>query len=69
VRGLIMIEGAVPGAKGGWITIRDAVKKRLPEGVPTPGAFRLPDAANGKPAEAAETAAPAESAAPAGQGA
>jgi large subunit ribosomal protein L3 len=69
VRGLIMIEGAVPGAKGGWITIRDAVNKRLPEGVPTPGAFRLPDAANGKPAEAAETAAPAESAAPAGQGA
>jgi large subunit ribosomal protein L3 len=69
VRGLVMIEGAVPGAKGGWITIRDAVKKRLPEGVPTPGAFRLPDAANGKPAEAAETAAPAESAAPAGQGA
>ena len=45
-RGLIMIEGAVPGAKGGWITIRDAVKKKLPEGgVPMPGKFRLPDAA------------------------
>jgi large subunit ribosomal protein L3 len=29
-RGLILVEGAVPGAKGGWITVRDAVKKALP---------------------------------------
>ena len=29
-RGLILVEGAVPGAKGGWITVRDAVKKKLP---------------------------------------
>src|SRR5471030_3543279 len=36
-RGLIMIEGAVPGSKGGWITVRDAVKKALPEGAPKPG--------------------------------
>src|SRR3954470_5581668 len=42
-RGLILVEGAVPGGKGGWLTIRDAVKKRLPEGgVPMPGKFRLP---------------------------
>ena len=47
-RGLIMIEGAVPGSKGGWVTIRDAVKKSLPEGAPVPGAFR-----NG-PVEAAQ---------------
>jgi large subunit ribosomal protein L3 len=26
-RGLIMVEGSVPGAKGGWIMVRDAVKK------------------------------------------
>ncbi|WP_237154908.1 50S ribosomal protein L3 [Oryzibacter oryziterrae] len=39
-RGLILVEGAVPGAKGGWILVRDAVKKKLPEGVPTPGKFR-----------------------------
>jgi large subunit ribosomal protein L3 len=39
-RGLIMIEGAVPGAKGGFILIRDAVKKALPKDVPMPGAFR-----------------------------
>ena len=39
-RGLIMVEGAVPGASGGWILVRDAVKRSLPEGVPMPGAFR-----------------------------
>jgi hypothetical protein len=26
-RGLIMVKGAVPGSKGGWVTIKDAVKK------------------------------------------
>ena len=40
-RGLILIEGAVPGAKGGWITVRDAVKKAAPKDLPTPGKFRL----------------------------
>ncbi len=44
-RGLIMVEGAVPGVKGGWITVRDAVKKRLPDGVPKPGKFKLADGA------------------------
>ena len=44
-RGLIMIQGAVPGSKGGWIVVRDAVKKALPDGVPTPGAFRASAAA------------------------
>jgi large subunit ribosomal protein L3 len=43
-RGLVLVEGAVPGAKGGWITLRDAVKKAPPKDVPTPGKFRLPDA-------------------------
>src|SRR5436853_366398 len=32
-RGLILVEGAVPGSKGGWIAVRDAVKKKLPDGV------------------------------------
>ena len=36
-RGLILVEGAVPGAKGGWITVRDAVKKTLPKDAPKPG--------------------------------
>ena len=51
-RGLILVEGAVPGAKGGWILVRDAVKKKLPEGVPTPGKFRK--AAPAATAEAGE---------------
>ena len=44
-RGLILVEGAVPGVKGGWIMVRDAVKKTLPSGVPKPGKFKLADAA------------------------
>jgi large subunit ribosomal protein L3 len=53
-RGLILVEGAVPGAKGGWITVRDAVKKTLPKEAPKPGKFRLPDGdgAAAAPAEA-----------------
>jgi large subunit ribosomal protein L3 len=39
-RGLVMVKGAVPGSKGGWVTIRDAVKKKAPEGLPTPAAIR-----------------------------
>ena len=52
-RGLILIEGAVPGAKGGWITVRDAVKKAPPKDLPTPGKFRLAGE-NGAAAEAKE---------------
>ena len=44
-RGLILVEGAVPGHKGGWITLRDAVKKKLPDGIARPGRFRLPTSA------------------------
>jgi len=40
-RGLILVEGAVPGARGGWIRVRDAVKKALPKEVPHPGKFRM----------------------------
>ena len=52
-RGLILVEGAVPGADGGWITVRDAVKKTLPKDAPKPGKFRLPDG-DGAAAPAAE---------------
>jgi large subunit ribosomal protein L3 len=41
-KGLILVQGAVPGAKGGWILVRDAVKLPLPEGAPQPGSFLLP---------------------------
>ena len=39
-RGLIMIKGAVPGSKGGWVTVKDAVKKKMPDGVPFPAALK-----------------------------
>ena len=55
-RGLIMVKGAVPGAKGGWVSISDAVKKPLPEAAPLPAGLR----SNAKAAEdtaAEETAA------------
>jgi large subunit ribosomal protein L3 len=40
VRGLIMIKGAVPGSKGGWVTVKDAVKKPVPEHVILPAALK-----------------------------
>ncbi len=52
-RGLLLLEGAVPGAKGGWITVRDAVKKQLPKDVPQPGKFRLGAAAESGASDAA----------------
>ncbi len=57
-RGLILVEGAVPGAKGGWITVRDAVKKTLPKDVPQPGKFRVA-AADGSQTDAKEAGAAA----------
>ena len=56
-RGLILVEGAVPGVKGGWIMVRDAVKKQLSDGAPKPGKFKLAEA--GPAAKADEQAAPA----------
>jgi large subunit ribosomal protein L3 len=44
-RGLLLVQGAVPGAKGGMILVRDAVKHPLPKDAPKPGKFREPGAA------------------------
>src|SRR5262245_57135080 len=70
-RGLILVEGAVPGVKGGWITVRDAVKKKLPDGVPKPGKFKLAGGASeaGAAAEPTSAAEPAAQAEPAEKGA
>ncbi len=39
-RGLVMVRGAVPGSKGGWVLVRDAVLKNPPKDAPRPGAFK-----------------------------
>jgi len=41
-RGLIMLRGAVPGAKGGWVLVRDAIKHPIHKDAPKPGAIRKP---------------------------
>src|ERR1043166_3218818 len=37
---LILVQGSVPGADGGWIRVSDAVKKPAPKDVPTPAGLR-----------------------------
>ena len=53
-RGLILVEGSVPGTKGGWIYVRDAVKKALPKEAPVPGKFRMASAEAAPAAEKTE---------------
>jgi large subunit ribosomal protein L3 len=53
-RGLILVEGSVPGHRGGYIFVRDAVKRALPTDAPKPGKFKEPKAGE------APAAAPAE---------
>jgi large subunit ribosomal protein L3 len=53
--GLILVRGAVPGAKGGWVLVSDAKKAKLPADLPFPAALR----------GGAEAAAPVEEEAPA----
>ena len=60
IRGLVMVKGAVPGSKGGWVTVKDAVKKKLPENVPFPAALK-------SAAAAAAAQAPAEAPAEGGE--
>jgi large subunit ribosomal protein L3 len=59
-RGLIMIKGAVPGSKGGWVTIKDAVKKPFPENAIMPAALRSAAEEAAKAAEEAAAQAAAE---------
>ncbi|MCW9034291.1 MAG: 50S ribosomal protein L3 [Rhodospirillales bacterium] len=51
-RGLIMVRGSIPGSKGGYVLIKDAVKRKMPGDLPFPAALRA-------------TAAPVEAEAPA----
>jgi large subunit ribosomal protein L3 len=50
-RGLIMVRGSVPGSKGGYVLVSDAVKKAAPDGVPFPAALRGGPVADEAPAE------------------
>jgi large subunit ribosomal protein L3 len=59
-RGLILVRGAVPGSKGGYVLIRDAVRLPAPEGVPLPAAVRatpIPESAAATAPEGAPAAA------------
>jgi large subunit ribosomal protein L3 len=60
-RGLLYIKGSVPGSEKGWVLVKDAVKKKPPDGLPYPAALRgegTPEAeAEAMPEAAAEAAA------------
>ena len=64
-RGLILVRGAVPGPKNGWVLIKDAVKRPIPDDAPKPAAIKVvaaeetPPQDEPAPEEEAETAAEA----------
>jgi large subunit ribosomal protein L3 len=51
-RGLIFVRGAVPGAKGSYVLISDAVKRAAPKDLPFPAGVRSAAAAEAPAAEA-----------------
>jgi len=63
-RGLLLVAGAVPGAKNSWIIVRDAVKRELHADAPTPGAFRIPEGDGAPVADETLNAAPVDETAP-----
>ena len=67
-RGLLLVQGAVPGADGGWITVRDAVKRPLPKEAPKPGKFLSPGEARPEHVPAAPPEKKADAPAPAARG-
>jgi large subunit ribosomal protein L3 len=38
-KGLLMVRGAVPGGRNGWVLVRDAVKRKRPQDAPYPAAL------------------------------
>jgi large subunit ribosomal protein L3 len=67
-RGVLMIKGSVPGSAGGWVLVRDAVKRKMPADLPFPAALRsdaaaeteTADESGATPAVTGETSASAE---------
>jgi len=59
-RGLLFVKGSVPGSKGGWLLVKDAVKIAAPKDAPFPAGLKAAANSNNAPAEtpAEDTAAP-----------
>ena len=55
-RGLILVKGSVPGSKGAYVSVSDALKKAAPQSAPFPAGLR--EAAQPAKAEASEAQAP-----------
>jgi large subunit ribosomal protein L3 len=51
-RGLLFVSGAVPGANGGYLMVKDAAKRKAPKDLPFPAALRV---AAAMPAEGAQS--------------
>lgn len=50
-KGVILVRGAVPGSKGGWVMVRDAVKKSHADDLPFPAKLMGEAVAEEAPAE------------------
>jgi len=60
-RGLILVKGAVPGARGGYVRVTDAIKRALPQDAPYPAGVATtgtPIAGNGAESGAEAAAQP-----------
>jgi large subunit ribosomal protein L3 len=62
-RGVLMLKGAVPGSPGGWVLVKDAVKRKPPDGLPFPAGLRGDASAAAASEESAETPAETEASA------
>jgi len=60
--GVVLLQGAVPGPKGGWVLISDAIKTKMPEDLPFPAGLVGDYAAVDAPTDDAADAAAAEAA-------
>ena len=60
--GVVLLQGAVPGPKGGWVLISDAIKAKMPEDLPFPAGLVGDGVAADAPADDAADAAAAEAA-------
>jgi large subunit ribosomal protein L3 len=58
-RGLIFVKGSVPGHKGGWLLVKDAVKVARPDTAPYPAGIRQAASNDTAPAETQADAAAA----------